>query len=91
MVITRSPLPHNQGKLPLPLFGGIFGQFYMILLEKITIKTIQIVTLFPHYGKLPYFSLNDQILYFQMYFQYLSFLLKYPNNVSKMGNILQFS
>ena len=26
--INRSPLPHNQGKLPLPLFWGIFlGNF----------------------------------------------------------------
>ena len=24
MVITRSPLPHNQGKLPLTLYGGNF-------------------------------------------------------------------
>ena len=38
----------------------------------------------------PIFSLNDHILYFQMYFQYLSFLQKYPNNVSKTCNILQF-
>ena len=28
MEITRSPLPRNQGKLPLPLFGGNFhGSF----------------------------------------------------------------
>ena len=38
----------------------------------------------------PIFLLNYLILYFQMYFQYLFFLQKYPNNVSKTGNILQF-
>ena len=61
----------------------------MILLDKITFKNSQILTLFPHYGKLPYFSFIVQILYFQMYFQYLSFLQKYSNNVSKTRNILQ--
>ena len=36
------------------------------------------------------FPINYHILYFQMYSQYLSFLQKYPNNVSKTYNILQF-
>ena len=36
----------------------------MILFEKIIVNT-QIVTLFPHYGKLPHFSLNYHILCFQ--------------------------
>ena len=32
-------------------------------------------------GNYPIFSLNCHILYFQMYFQYLFFSKKYPNNV----------
>ena len=44
----------------------------MILFDKITIKISQIVTLFPHYGKLSDFPLDDHIIYFHMYFQYLS-------------------
>ena len=35
------------------------------------------------------FPINHHILHFQMYSQYLSFLQKYPNNVSKTYNILQ--
>ena len=31
----------------------------------------------------PIFLINDHILYFQMYYQYLFFLQKNPNNVSK--------
>ena len=53
-------------------------------------KNSQIITIFPYYGKFPYFSLNCHILYFQMYLQYFSFLQKYMNNESKTGNILQF-
>ena len=40
----------------------------MILLDKITIKPVKSLPFSPHYGKLPYFSLNYHILYFQMYF-----------------------
>ena len=36
----------------------------------------------------PIFPINYHNLYFQMYFQYLFFLQKYPNNVSKKCKIL---
>ena len=38
----------------------------------------------------PIFPINYHILYFYMYFQCLSFLQKYLNNVSKTCKILQF-
>ena len=38
----------------------------------------------------PVFLINDHILYFQMYSQYLLFLQKYRNNISKIFKILQF-
>ena len=38
----------------------------------------------------PIFSLNYHILYFWMYFQYFSFLQKYPNNLSKRVTFCNF-
>ena len=62
----------------------------MILFEKIIVNT-QIVTLFPHYGKLPHFSLNYHILCFQKNVQKFLFpKKKLPNSLSKTGTILQF-
>ena len=49
----------------------------MILLDKITKKISQIVTLFPHNGKLPDFS------YKLPHFKCLDVLSIYPNNVWK--------
>ena len=40
---------------PYPFLGKIVWQFCMIFLDKTTIKNSQIVTVFPHYGKIPYF------------------------------------
>ena len=67
MGITRSLLPQNKDKLPLPLFGVIFGWFCMILLEQITIKPSQIITLFSSlweialfFFKIPHFMFSDK-------------------------------
>ena len=45
-----------RGNYQYPFLGINFRQFCMILLDKITIKIILIITLFPHNGKLPNFS-----------------------------------
>ena len=62
----------------------------MVLLEKITIKPLKLLPFSPHYGKLPYFLLNANILCFQKYVKILSFPKKRPNDLSKRGSILQF-
>ena len=86
MGITRSLLPHNQGKFTLPLFGGNFVSFYQTKLPLKTVKSLPFSLIIVNFL---IFSLNYHILYFQMYFQYFSFLQKYPINISKTGNILQ--
>ena len=65
MGITHSPLPRNQVKLPLSHSEGNLMIIFHDLLDKITIKTVQLLP-FPHIdGKLTYFSLNYRILCFQ--------------------------
>ena len=64
MGITRTLLPYNKGEWPLPILGGnLLGVFCMIVFDKITIKTVKSLTYFPHYGNLPYFSLNYHVLF----------------------------
>ena len=48
-----------------PFWGVIFGVILHGFIRQNYHKTSQIVTLFPRYGKLPYFSLNNHILCFQ--------------------------
>ena len=77
MGMIRSPLPQNQGKSPLPLFGGVI--FMVILhdfIRKFTMKTFQSLPSFPRYGKLPYIFLNYQMLCFQKNVQNYLFLQK---------------
>ena len=50
---------------PYPLLGVICWVILHYFIGKNYHKTSQIVTLSPHYGKLPYFSLNYHIIYFQ--------------------------
>ena len=50
-----SLLPQNQGKLPIPLFGVIIWIVLYDCIRQNYHKNSQIVTIFPHYGKLPYF------------------------------------
>ena len=91
MGITRSPLPHHQGKLPIPLFGGQFSVILHDFMRKNYHKTSKLRYPFPlNRVNYPIFSLNYHILYYLVHFQYFSLLPNKPNNVSKMGNILQF-
>ena len=47
MVITRFPLPQNQGKLPLPLFGGNhLGNFAWFYQTKLPLKTVKLLLFF---------------------------------------------
>ena len=70
---------------PYPFVGVKCWVIFMILLDKITIKESNRYPFFLIMVNYPIFSLNDHILYFQMYFQYFSFLSKHLNNVSKNG------
>ena len=91
MGITRSLLPQHQGNLPLPLFGGNFSVILYDLFRQNYHKNQSDRYPFPLIRvNYPIFPINYHILYFQMYFQYLSFLQKHPNNASKPSKILQF-
>ena len=66
----------------------------MILLDKITIKTVKSLPfVYPFFliiVNYPIFSLNYHIISFQMYFQYSSFLLKYPNTFQILVTFCKF-
>ena len=66
MGITRSLLPQNQGKLPLPLFGGNFWVFLHDFIRQNYHKKwsnrYPFLLIMVNY---PIFSLNDHILCFQ--------------------------
>ena len=85
MGITRSMLPKNQGKSPLPLFRGIFWVILHAFIRQNYHKISQIVTLFTHYGKLPYFSLNYHILCTQKNVQNIFFPKKIHEQFIKNG------
>ena len=85
MGITRSPLPQIQVKLPLPFWGVIFRVILYDFIRKHYHKNSQIVTLFTHYGKLPYFYLNYHILCFQKIVQNFLFPQKIPEQFIKNG------
>ena len=84
MRITRSLLPQQEVKLPLPLFGGIFWVILHDFIRQNYKKNSQTLPFFLNLFNCSIFSLNCHIVYFKMYFQYFSFLQKYPNNVLKM-------
>ena len=81
----------SQGKVHLHLFwGNVWLILHGFIRQNYHLKQSNRYPFFLIMVNYPIFSLKYHILYFQMYFQYLSFLPKYPNNVSKAGNILQF-
>ena len=82
--ITCSPLPQHQGGLPLPLFGGNFLVILHDFIRQNYHKNQSYCYTFPFIMiNYPIFLINYHILYFQMYYQYLFFSKKYPNNVFK--------
>ena len=72
-----------RGNYHHPFLGVIFRWFCMILLDQITIKSVRLLPFSFIMVNYPIFPINDHIFYFQMYYQYLFFLPKYPNIVSK--------
>ena len=69
------------------------GNFWVILhgfIGENPIKTSQMVTLFPHYGKLPYLLFKLPYSMFSDKCTAYSLSKKCPNNLSKTGNILLF-
>ena len=90
MGITRSPLPHHQGTLPLPLFGGKCLVILHDLLDKITIKPVRSLPFYPQYGKFSRFFLYITTLYISDVFSIFIFLPKITEQCIKTCNILQF-
>ena len=82
MGITRSLLPHNQGKFTLPLFGGNFVSFYQ---TKLPLKTVKSLPFFPHYSKLPYFFFKLPHFIFSDVFPIFLFPPKIPDQYIKNG------
>ena len=81
----------ESGELPLPFFGGNFGvilhDFFRPNYHKNQSNCKPFFLTIVNY---PIFSLDYHIYVFRKNIKIFSFPKKYPNNLSKMGNILQF-